>query len=259
MLPLLRLFIWCSVDWNPSIDLQARERAWRIGQGREVTIYRLITSGTIEEKIYHRQIFKQFLTNRVLKDPRQKRFFKPNELFELFTFNDGKQGGTETEMIFEGTGSAVPRPRKRGRRTVAEEDPRENSRGKLRGVPNLVKQRPFEPAKDSDQTQTPEVEERETRTLTQDEYVLRKLFKRSVVDAALKHDRIVDTDQPDHAIIEKEAALVARDAIRVLKKSREQCWEPETGRVTWTGTHGTLRRPKYVSPSPSISCVNLLT
>ena len=41
-------------DWNPSTDLQARERAWRIGQKRQVTIYRLLTTGTIEEKIYHR-------------------------------------------------------------------------------------------------------------------------------------------------------------------------------------------------------------
>ena len=52
-------------DWNPSTDMQARERAWRIGQRREVTIYRLITSGTIEEKVYHRQIYKQFLTEKV--------------------------------------------------------------------------------------------------------------------------------------------------------------------------------------------------
>lgn len=44
-------------DWNPSTDVQARERAWRLGQKREVTIYRLMTAGTIEEKIYHRQIF----------------------------------------------------------------------------------------------------------------------------------------------------------------------------------------------------------
>ena len=43
-------------DWNPSTDVQARERAWRIGQTREVVIYRLITSGTIEEKVYHRQV-----------------------------------------------------------------------------------------------------------------------------------------------------------------------------------------------------------
>ena len=44
-------------------------------------------SGTIEEKIYHRQIFKQFLTNRVLKDPKQRRLFKSNDLHELFTLS----------------------------------------------------------------------------------------------------------------------------------------------------------------------------
>lgn len=36
--------------------LKARERAWRIGQEKPVTIYRLLTAGTIEEKIYHRQV-----------------------------------------------------------------------------------------------------------------------------------------------------------------------------------------------------------
>ncbi|KAL8186659.1 UNVERIFIED_CONTAM: hypothetical protein K2H54_003756 [Gekko kuhli] len=100
-------------DWNPSTDTQARERAWRIGQTKEVTVYRLLTAGTIEEKIYHRQIFKQFLTNRVLKDPKQRRFFKPNDLYELFTLTspDGTQG-TETSAIFAGTGSDIPTPKR---------------------------------------------------------------------------------------------------------------------------------------------------
>ena len=94
-------------DWNPSTDTQARERAWRIGQQKDVTIYRLLTSGTIEEKIYHRQIFKQYLTNRVLKDPKQRRFFKSNDLYELFTLKDTDNQSTETEAIFAGTGSEV--------------------------------------------------------------------------------------------------------------------------------------------------------
>jgi hypothetical protein len=51
-LPLLPLLLLAGC----STDTQARERAWRIGQGRPVTIYRLITSGTIEEKVYHRQV-----------------------------------------------------------------------------------------------------------------------------------------------------------------------------------------------------------
>lgn len=39
-------------DWNPSTDMQARERAWRLGQKRDVTIYRLMTSGTIVSVLY---------------------------------------------------------------------------------------------------------------------------------------------------------------------------------------------------------------
>ncbi|XP_036999013.2 DNA excision repair protein ERCC-6 isoform X3 [Artibeus jamaicensis] len=99
-------------DWNPSTDTQARERAWRIGQKKRVTVYRLLTAGTIEEKIYHRQIFKQFLTNRVLKDPKQRRFFKSNDLYELFSLTspDASQS-TETSAIFAGTGSDVQTPK----------------------------------------------------------------------------------------------------------------------------------------------------
>jgi DNA excision repair protein ERCC-6 len=108
-------------DWNPSTDAQARERAWRIGQKRQVTIYRLLTAGTVEEKIYHRQIFKQFLTNRVLKDPRQKRFFKTNDLFELFTLGADLKS-TESNAIFAGTDSEVVIPkRSRSKKQESEE------------------------------------------------------------------------------------------------------------------------------------------
>lgn len=79
-------------DWNPVTDLQARERSYRIGQTRSVTIYRLVTLGTIEEKIYQRQIFKQFLTNRILTNPSQaKSLFKSSDLRELFRFTDSEQ------------------------------------------------------------------------------------------------------------------------------------------------------------------------
>ncbi|KAJ1353212.1 hypothetical protein KIN20_009804 [Parelaphostrongylus tenuis] len=88
-------------DWNPSTDTQAKERSWRIGQERSVTIYRLLCAGTIEEKIYHRQIFKQFLANRILKDPKQRQFFKSNDLHDLFSFTDvHKDALTETGSLF---------------------------------------------------------------------------------------------------------------------------------------------------------------
>ncbi|VDO41926.1 unnamed protein product [Haemonchus placei] len=77
-------------DWNPSTDTQAKERAYRIGQERAVTIYRLMLAGTIEEKIYHRfrQIFKEFLANRILKNPKQRQFFKTNDLHDLFSLSE---------------------------------------------------------------------------------------------------------------------------------------------------------------------------
>ena len=55
-----------------------------------------------------RQIFKQFLTNRVLTNPFQRRFFKANDLHELFSFEDvGPKQSTETSSIFSGTGSDI--------------------------------------------------------------------------------------------------------------------------------------------------------
>ena len=66
-----------------------------------MTVYRLITRGTIEEKVYHRQIYKHFLTNKVLKNPQQRRFFKARDMKDLFTLqDDDKNGSTETSNMF---------------------------------------------------------------------------------------------------------------------------------------------------------------
>ncbi|KAG5512281.1 hypothetical protein JKF63_07803 [Porcisia hertigi] len=46
-------------SWNPSADDQAVDRVHRIGQQRDVVIFRLVTCGTVEEKIYRNQIFKR--------------------------------------------------------------------------------------------------------------------------------------------------------------------------------------------------------
>ncbi len=45
-------------DWNPQMDLQAMDRAHRIGQKNKVNVYRLITENTVEEKIIQRQTVK---------------------------------------------------------------------------------------------------------------------------------------------------------------------------------------------------------
>ncbi|XP_060096977.1 DNA excision repair protein ERCC-6 [Heteronotia binoei] len=417
-------------DWNPSTDTQARERAWRIGQKKEVTVYRLLTAGTIEEKIYHRQIFKQFLTNRVLKDPKQRRFFKSNDLYELFTLTspDGTQG-TETSAIFAGTGSDILTPKRAlkrksmartdaskkhspfsepssskisklsdsfsarqcassptatlesvqntkedtetflrttnfpndgaqtatgntdsftreeekdlkspegslsrvqlgksresenlghlnssvGESSVSEErqhhfglgnpsqceeqdggfghkqsdnspnkctsklkhgcpdhEGHKRSRKRARGshdarfegerIPHLMKKRKYQ--------REDKKEERDSKK--NDDYVLEKLFKKSGIHSAMKHDAIMEASSPDYVLVEAEANRIAQDALRALKLSRQRCQGAAAGVPTWTGTSGlsglptrvkfgqkknpALVMPLLSSPSPGKGC-----
>lgn len=44
---------------DPSHDLQAMDRAYRYGQTRDVSVYRLLGAGSLEELIYARQLYKQ--------------------------------------------------------------------------------------------------------------------------------------------------------------------------------------------------------
>ncbi|XP_029019312.1 DNA excision repair protein ERCC-6-like 2 isoform X2 [Betta splendens] len=62
--------------WNPANDLQAIDRAYRIGQWRDVTVLRLISLGTVEEVIYLRQVYKQQLQSSVLGKESARRYFE---------------------------------------------------------------------------------------------------------------------------------------------------------------------------------------
>ena len=74
-------------DWNPANDAQAMGRVWRDGQKKRVYIYRLLSTGSIEEKIYQRQVSKQGLSANVvdMKDD-SKQHFTLDELKALFTY-----------------------------------------------------------------------------------------------------------------------------------------------------------------------------
>ncbi|KAF9923701.1 TATA-binding protein-associated factor mot1 [Linnemannia zychae] len=58
--------IFVEHDWNPMKDLQAMDRAHRLGQKKVVNVYRLITKGTLEEKIMGLQKFKLNIANTVI-------------------------------------------------------------------------------------------------------------------------------------------------------------------------------------------------
>ncbi|XP_068279807.1 DNA excision repair protein ERCC-6-like 2 isoform X2 [Nyctibius grandis] len=62
--------------WNPSNDLQAIDRAYRIGQYKDVKVFRLISLGTVEEMMYLRQVYKQQLHCAVVGSENAKRYFE---------------------------------------------------------------------------------------------------------------------------------------------------------------------------------------
>ncbi|KAJ7310311.1 hypothetical protein JRQ81_007216 [Phrynocephalus forsythii] len=86
-------------SWNPAVDAQAVDRAYRIGQKENVVIYRLITCGTVEEKIYRRQIFKDALIRQTTGDKKNPyRYFTMQELRELFTLEDTRRSSTQLQL-----------------------------------------------------------------------------------------------------------------------------------------------------------------
>ncbi|KZT55273.1 DNA repair protein, SNF2 family [Calocera cornea HHB12733] len=77
-------------DWNPAADQQALARVWRDGQKKECFVYRFISTGTIEEKIFQRQAQKQMLSSCVVDEKEDaERHFTADDLRKLFLFNEG--------------------------------------------------------------------------------------------------------------------------------------------------------------------------
>ncbi|XP_013878221.1 DNA excision repair protein ERCC-6-like [Austrofundulus limnaeus] len=86
-------------SWNPATDAQAVDRAYRIGQTDNVVIYRLITCGTVEEKIYRRQVFKDSLIRQNTGDKKNPfRYFSRQELKELFLLEDPHTSSTQLQL-----------------------------------------------------------------------------------------------------------------------------------------------------------------
>ncbi|MCB1742894.1 MAG: DEAD/DEAH box helicase, partial [Gammaproteobacteria bacterium] len=52
--------------WNPAVEAQAVDRAHRIGQSRNVMVYRLVAQGTVEEKILQLQSRKKALADAII-------------------------------------------------------------------------------------------------------------------------------------------------------------------------------------------------
>ncbi|KAI0013597.1 SNF2 family N-terminal domain-containing protein [Xylariaceae sp. FL0662B] len=238
-------------DWNPSTDVQARERAWRLGQKKEVTIYRLMTAGTIEEKIYHRQIFKQFLTNKVLKDAKQRTTFQLQDLHDLFTLGSSDEDKTETEKLFEGSEIKLNQS--------SAKDGAEDSPGKTTTVTGTTEPQPG-PANNNAAQDLRTIEgiaslenytpDPETKPPTNEEdRIMEGLFARSGVHSALEHETIINgkkKPQADKRILQHEANRVAAEAAASLQRAGEHARSVPIGTVTWTGEVGEAGRPSNI-------------
>ncbi|KAI7847267.1 SNF2 family N-terminal domain-containing protein [Circinella umbellata] len=84
--------IFYDSDWNPTVDQQAMDRAHRLGQTKQVTVYRLITKSTIEERILQRAKQKDEIQKVVISGGEFKQVdFKPREIVSLLLDDEGKK------------------------------------------------------------------------------------------------------------------------------------------------------------------------
>ncbi|KAH0282936.1 SNF2 family DNA-dependent ATPase domain-containing protein [Aureobasidium namibiae CBS 147.97] len=81
--------IFVEHDWNPQKDLQAMDRAHRIGQKKVVNVYRLITRGTLEEKILSLQRFKIDVASTVVNQQNAGLgSMQTDQILDLFNMGD---------------------------------------------------------------------------------------------------------------------------------------------------------------------------
>ncbi|KFB40634.1 hypothetical protein ZHAS_00008156 [Anopheles sinensis] len=109
--------IFVEHDWNPMKDLQAMDRAHRIGQKKVVNVYRLITRKSLEEKIMGLQKFKLLTANTVVSDDNASMdTMGTDQLLDLFTLADdtGKLGVGDQQSATAGVTTTARRGRSGG-------------------------------------------------------------------------------------------------------------------------------------------------
>jgi len=215
-------------DWNPMTDVQARERTWRIGQKKEVAVYRLVLTGTLEEKIYQRQVYKHFLSQKVLNDPRQRQFFKFNDLADLFDLPPVPPNFDPKEL------AALKEKYKVLFKRLGRYEESNNSDDHTTETTEVMKQI----------ADLPTTEHNSATKESKDEHgtLLATLYEKDGIKASFNHDKV---EQPllDRKIVRDGANMIAQRAIQALKKSARECASHRIGTPTWTGSRGSAGAP----------------
>ena len=221
-------------DWNPSTDSQARERAYRIGQQRDVVVYRFIVRGTIEEKVYHRQIYKQFLTDKVLKDPNHQRVFSEKDLRNLFSLDDGVMN-KNGDGIISGIGQDKDEHNKNGKgknSKLTETD------AMFSHLDATITSEHVNGVINGSNDKEVVIKSKKERKQTDETEILSILFSSNGIASAFRHDCIEDVDENEKIKMEEAAKKVAKRALKALEKSRKEINSHPITQPTWTGSQG---------------------
>jgi hypothetical protein len=87
-------------DWNPAVDKQAAARCWRDGQKKRCFTYRFLATGTVEEKIFQRQLSKEGLQS-VVDDKEQVNALSTKDLRNLFNLRSDTPSDTHDKLRCE--------------------------------------------------------------------------------------------------------------------------------------------------------------
>ncbi|XP_065118886.2 uncharacterized protein srcap isoform X4 [Paramisgurnus dabryanus] len=91
--------VFYDSDWNPTMDAQAQDRCHRIGQTRDVHIYRLISERTVEENILKKANQKRMLGDMAIEGGNfTTAFFKQQTIRELFDLSEGERKDAESSV-----------------------------------------------------------------------------------------------------------------------------------------------------------------
>lgn len=97
-----------DLDWNPATDLQAMARVHRDGQQRPCYIYRLITQGALDEKIFQRQVSKSGLADSIVDGKSSVSGFSREELRDLFSLDESDDCQTHKLLACPCGGKGMP-------------------------------------------------------------------------------------------------------------------------------------------------------
>ncbi|XP_043930139.1 chromatin-remodeling ATPase INO80 [Protopterus annectens] len=144
--------IFYDSDWNPTVDQQAMDRAHRLGQTKQVTVYRLICKGTIEERILQRAKEKSEIQRMVISGGNFKPdTLKPKEVVSLLLDDEEleKKLRQRQEEKRQQEESNRLKERKRKREKYAEKKKREDELDMKRRKDGLNLVIPFVPSADN--------------------------------------------------------------------------------------------------------------